>query len=495
MLQLKNMRNSIMVLAIFFASGLLCSCNDWLDVKPQTEIKSEDNFKNQAGFKDALTGIYIEMTKESLYGRELSFGMLDVLAKQHTTSFATPNQEYYYISRYDYTGDSSKRKIASIWSGMYNLLANLNSLIYYIDRADPSLFDGDEYHVIRGEAYALRAFIHFDLLRLFGKSYLVGADTKAIPYVTAFENKLTPLSTVKEVIEKVLGDLAIAEAALAYDPVAKGENSTSYTDYLRNRFYHFNYYAVKLLQARVNLYKGDHRAALDAAEKVINQSVFTWVPAAQVTTSTLDTRNVVFSQELVFTLNMRNITEIAFGTATQSSWFTNSGGFLKSAAEYNTVYETTKYSSEYRYQYQTEFVNNYYRYSRKLYQPANVGAQAYGQRMPIMRISEAYYIAAECELHFSHPDLAAGYLNTVREHRNINDPLSGTLPVSTLQEEIFKEHVKEFICEGQLFFYYKRLNSENIQFYNPGATGARPVDIYVFPLPDDELEFGQRYAE
>ena len=35
------------------------SCNDWLDVRPDTEQKEEDQFSTYKGFRDALTGCYI----------------------------------------------------------------------------------------------------------------------------------------------------------------------------------------------------------------------------------------------------------------------------------------------------------------------------------------------------------------------------------------------------------------------------------------------------
>ena len=112
-----------------------------------------------------------------------------------------------------------------------------------------------------------------------------------------------------------------------------------------------------------------------------------------------------------------------------------------------------------------------------------------------MRLPEAYYIAAEAALYLQDKEAAVYYLNEARAHRNIHDPIAATLADEIIHEEIRKEHVKEFICEGQLFYYYKRRDSETIQFYNPGATGLHPRDIYVLPLPDDEIEFGYRYLE
>ncbi|MDR0545054.1 MAG: RagB/SusD family nutrient uptake outer membrane protein [Odoribacteraceae bacterium] len=477
-------------LALFFLS-----CADWLDVSPREQIKEDENFNAPQGFKDALTGVYLLMTEQEAYGRELSFGLVDVLGRQYTAGFATAS-EYYYPSIYDYSADESKRKFAGVWSRMYTILANVNNLIARVNEADSNAFDLDEFRVIRGEAYAARALLHFDLLRLFGPSFLAGPDEKAIPYVTRFDNAITPLSSAREVIDKALADLAVAEKSLANDPVVRGVSSSDYTDFLRNRHYHLNFYAVKLLQARVLLYKGEREAALAAARTVIDQTLFTWVPEAQVVTTSMETRNLVFSQELIFAINVNNIPDIAFGTTGTRSWFTMGyGGFTRSIYDWNSVYENDRFPGDYRYQYlMGPLIDNYYVASYKLYQPASVYGQDFINKIPIMRLPEAYYIAAECALARGDKSAAVNYLNVVREHRNI-PPLDDSILESALQEEIRKEYAKEFVCEGQLFFYYKRLDSETIAFYPSWPTPPAPRAIYRLPLPDDEIDYGQRYLE
>ena len=52
------------------------SCNNWLDVDPKSQVKDKDLFASEMGFKEALSGVYSLMTKEGLYGKELTFGWL-----------------------------------------------------------------------------------------------------------------------------------------------------------------------------------------------------------------------------------------------------------------------------------------------------------------------------------------------------------------------------------------------------------------------------------
>ena len=53
---------------------------------------------------------------------------------------------------------------------------------------------------------------------------------------------------------------------------------------------------------------------------------------------------------------------------------------------------------------------------------------------------------------------ATDLLDTVRVHRNLPKYGLAALPADSLNKEIQKEYQKEFIGEGQMFFFYKRKN-------------------------------------
>ena len=57
-----------------------------------------------------------------------------------------------------------------------------------------------------------------------------------------------------------------------------------------------------------------------------------------------------------------------------------------------------------------------------------------------------------------------------------------TLPImkGMFYEELLNEYQREFIGEGQIFFYHKRKGTSVI--YNATAE-------YIFPLPDSETDF------
>ena len=99
-----------------------------------------------------------------------------------------------------------------------------------------------------------------------------------------------------------------------------------------------------------------------------------------------------------------------------------------------------------------------------------------------------YYIAAECE-----PDLAKAtqYLETVRQHRGMSAYPLTVDSKDELQKEIEKEYGKEFIAEGQLFYYHKRLN-QNITSHGVYETYNVTPTVYVMPRPDEENTYGGR---
>ncbi|HEY0271883.1 MAG TPA: RagB/SusD family nutrient uptake outer membrane protein [Chitinophaga sp.] len=463
---------------IFLLGGLLAftSCNKWLDVKPKTQVASADAFRDEQGFKDALTGVYENMTKQDVYGRELSFGFTDVLA-QNYTGFVSYN-DYYQDAHYNYAYTSTKARIDNIWKTSYNTIANINNLIDNLEKADRHMFPGSDYAVIRGEAYGLRAFNHFDLLRLYAPAPAAGgAGEKGIPYRTSLSTAPVASSTVGEVITKILADLQVASDMLkTADPVVAANNiPATGGGYLRDRHYKFNYYAVRALMARVYLYSGDKAKALACAQEVIESNAY---PASAVGKILGGDR--IFSSEVIFDLNINTLE-----TLWEQNFSTQlSIGLYLSADQWSQIYELNNGgSADYRYLYQTELQNDYMqtRLCIKLRPATNTNA---ANRLVLMRASEMYYIAAE-SLADTEPGTAVDYLNTMRARRNLQ-PLDRSLSASEIQDEIYKEYQKEFFCEGQLFYYYKRLNKPAIRFSQVVANNA----VYVLPKPDDEIEFG-----
>lgn len=160
--------NAIKKIKSVFATGLvllLVSCNSWLEVDPEDRIMDNTLFKDKEGFMTALNGVYSELNKTSLYGRNLTMGMIDVMAQYYNCNIA--DHAYARYMDYSYEDATYKTQIDNIWSGLYTMIANCNAIIEHCGNGNSVLPD-EYYRMIKGEAIGLRAMMHLDLLRMFG---------------------------------------------------------------------------------------------------------------------------------------------------------------------------------------------------------------------------------------------------------------------------------------------------------------------------------------
>lgn len=481
------MNKKILYSVLLILTVLASSCESWLDVQPRTKVKADDLFETEAGFKDALIGAYTLMKVEELYGRELTYGFLDVMPGYYATF---SNEVYANVAEWKFLTDSKVRtQIDKMWSKMYNMLANVNNLLDYIDNRK-SVFSGDNYNIIKGEALGLRAYIHFDLLRLFASA--ADLDKEAIPYVKTLQIEVPQVYTGKEVLALLNQDITEALVCLEKDPIREGKLKDLTGDgFMNNRQMRMNYFAVRGLQARVALWGRDLKTAKDAAGEILEiaDDIFPWVTTDAVSATADKDRDFTFSTEHLFALNVKDLRDLA------NTWFlANAGKKYLYCQEYSIkqYYEigmgNNVGGSDYRVNYVMQYDNNIYGYrSRKYYQPDNYNT-GYAKRIPLIRRSEMSYIMAECLME-ENPGTALEFLNEVRKHRGI---ISDLTDATKIREELTKEYTKEFLGEGQLFYYCKRNELSNFPYmtWKP----ASEENVYILPKPDLEIEFGDYYT-
>ena len=469
--------------ALCFLCLLCASCNDWLDVEPKSQIKEEDHFNREGGFKDQLAGVYTQMTEQSMYGLNMGIGFVEVLSHSYDIN---PNSGWRYANNFDYKESSSENIIRQIWQSTYNCIANLNIFIRNIETADPEMFTERPYRVYRGEAYGLRAFLHFELMRLFAEAPVsASASSKGVPYVTEYATDVASQRSVSETMQLIVDDLLMARKDLVTDTLNQYPygNTTTY-DLYRNSF---NYCACLVTLAKAYLWMGDTQNALRYANELIDwkdshsNAGFSWIHFTNMQQTKRNELDCAFTSEHLFQLYINDWEDTA------NLYFTKQGGLLvltPSEATAQDIYELDNgYGNDYRYLkgYEQDGEN---RYMAKFWY--NDGS-TYNNRYPLIRMSEAYYIAAECQKQ-SNPAKAVELLNIVRENRNLSlFPLSEDLTADQIQQEIYKEYRKEFIGEhGELFFYYKRLNVSEIK----GSSIRGSKAVYVLPIPSNDMEFG-----
>lgn len=208
--------NTINKIKSVFVTGLvmlLVSCNSWLDVDPEDRIMENSLFKDKEGFMTALNGVYSDMNKSSLYGRNLTVGMIDVMAQYYNCNIS--EHSFLTYMEYSYDGSVYKGQFDAIWSGMYTLIANCNAIIEHCGEQNPVLPDV-YFKMVKGEAIGLRAMMHLDLLRMFGPIWSeTGKETVCIPYMTRSDRTVQPLLKADSVMIYIIRDLETASSLLS----------------------------------------------------------------------------------------------------------------------------------------------------------------------------------------------------------------------------------------------------------------------------------------
>ena len=107
------------------------SCEEWLDVAPNTDVPAKELFTTENGFQSALAGLYIKMTEEDSYGKNFSFGLMEQLVQMYDRlPDGTNDRNAVYIYDRETSGAyNTKGVLASAWQAQYNIIANVNNLL------------------------------------------------------------------------------------------------------------------------------------------------------------------------------------------------------------------------------------------------------------------------------------------------------------------------------------------------------------------------------
>lgn len=475
----KKINTYRLIIGFCLLSFGMLSCSEWLDVKPKSEIKGDELFKTEQGFKDAMTGVYVLMTDAQLYGREMTFGLVEALGQQYEMDQATNN--YYDATQFRYEVERVMAKVDGIWSSAYNVVANINNILENLE-TNGSCVTPPVYAQLKAECLGLRAFIHFDLLRLFGWGNLKERpemlNRLCIPYTFQYTKEIIPQVTVGMALEYMEKDLTEAEKLISHDVAT-------------SRFT-FNYYALLATRMRIAMWKGDYAVARKYAENLLNyETDFTWVNRNVLETDYPENRDLTFSSEYLFGLSIEQYKDITdsnleFKLVENQD---NPQMFFHTAEIASQLFEVEENigSGDYRYKWLYAQGGDRFAFLKlKQYEKS-----VYGNRVPLMKKAEVYYTLAEC-LNETGKDAerqaGVGYLNTVRSRRNIPQALDVNMSKDELREEIQKEWRKEMLLEGQMFYYYKRRGVSSI----PRCNITMNDQTYVLPLPQTELEFGGR---
>lgn len=436
------------LLPLLFA---LTSCEDFVDIDPPNDqLTSTIVFQDAATVNAALANIYGQLRNQGVTNGGISG--LGYLMGHYTDELELYSTSLPGVQLFlDNIIIATDNTVLSFWNSSYNLIYATNNIIDGITNSS-GLTQEDQDQFL-GEAYFLRAFIHFYLVNLFGD----------IPYIDTVDyrvnSKISRLET-NQVYQKMIDDLTLSKSLL----------SPNYED--ANRVRPNKWVAASLL-SRVYLYSENWDGALNEANAILSSGDYI-----------LNTDiNQVFLKNSTETLWQFDSGNAGGNTIDALTYIFNSGPPPSSAlADYfiNSI-ET----GDSRFTNWVGVVSDgsdtwYYPFKYKL--NSNTGTTQ--ECSIIIRLAELYLISAEANTQLGNTVEALARLNTIRERSNLL-PVTDT-NTSVILEAIYQERKIEFFTEmGHRFFDLKRTDkaTDVLSVVKPNWEST---DI-LLPIPESEL--------
>ena len=483
-----KIRNIILGIALTLGWG---ACNDWLTVQPETVITKDDMCTTDEGVRQLLSGMYWKM--KTLYAPERALGGGDGLVENLACTWYPIGERMIYLRNRDYTTSSFVVSLLNnTFRDLYDVIAMANDLVECSEK-NKALLTESVYNIGMGEALAIRACCHLDLMRLWGPSpKYVDAGKTYLPYVVKNSADRYEYMTYDKYMSLLLEDLNRAEKfLLESDPVV---DDTFESSEMANVAWPFrksriNYYGVLGLQARARLWYGDTEKALEYARMVINAKNADGSSKVRLMTLQEDGKELLPNY---FTLpDPSAYAEHLCGLKCED-YDVNKGGWM-GALNVQKVLYINGYDSFMAFKDLYENNVNDLRYSKIWNKTENAISMTYRaefkkygafyisttndckMNFPIVRLSEMYLLVME-KAPLTEANEAWKKFSAARELEYV------PYTESDREERVYKEWLKEFIGEGQNFYTYKRYGATRMVFNDTEIT----PDQYIVSIPEKE---------
>ena len=238
------MKKNILKISMAACLMLFFSCEDAIDIDQVGRVTADVAFETIGDLQDGLIGVYGRFDMK----REVA------MAAYYTdeTSEGTDSGGQGRTTGHIFNLNATSAAASTFWYNGYSRLNGVNRLI----EAATLIEDSAEKNNILGQAYALRAFAHFQMLCYYSTDYTDDSALAVIlqEAVPSIADKLLR-NTNGEVYASISSDLATAESLLA--------EQTDVT-YVSKDF-------TLALRARMAAYRQDYAAAQPLAQTLLNK--------------------------------------------------------------------------------------------------------------------------------------------------------------------------------------------------------------------------------
>lgn len=448
------------------------------EVPPSDAITTASLTQSPDGLKKAVNGAYslfkdhIEFngTKDLnlMYLRQYfqlaDFAGDDIVCAQVTTD------PFFYSFTLDHTPTQTNARY--FWYISYKIINDVNTVIEAGEKvSDPDLATKQ----LIGECYFLRAFCHFNLVRLYALPFTQNAASPGIILRTSSADPAQKeRASVQEVYQSIIQD---AEKGAALMEQSRGVQYASRE-------------AAWALLSRAFLYKEDHDSTIFYADKVINSGKFTLETSDSYPTYFA---NATSRPETIFCIAFTDVDN--YGKASIASMLYSDGnsGWGEEYASQSLRDTMSAQPMDKRWSYivplkdgsgnlQKKNGIDIYYISKFSFQGGNPSLSS-----PVMfRLSEMYLNKAEAEAKKAQTTAALNDLDMIRKNRGLENQLyKGNLPSGQdILDVVLRERRIELAFEAhRTYDVYRNKRNMNRTYWGYHLPGLKETDIVPAQLP------------
>jgi starch-binding outer membrane protein, SusD/RagB family len=469
------MKNILKYIASFaVGSLLLASCTKEIETDPTYTLNGEERFKTVSDYEFALTGAYSLFLSNSYYGsgNANAFVALPDMMSDNLYEGTESLANFTQFANWYYTADDAL--VEDIWLDAYSVVRQANLTLRGIDNLSSQ--NPGAVNRIKGQALAIRALAHFDLLRYFGEDYGRNSTKRGVPYIDQFDIEQKPVrQSVKGSWDRIEADLKAAKQLM--DNGDKTIQSTTST--AANARSLIDQMVVNAILARMYNYSGVPDSAIKYSTLVINQRPLATPTEYPQIWKDQTTKEVVWSVKFQ-----------AFNTDIGGNVYYSVGN----RASYRptpSLLATYNPSTDVRY---PSFFSSIARSgTNRLVASKYIGREGRTDGIvdfKAFRTGEMYLIRAEAYSLLGQNGPALQDLNALRQARNIT---TGNETGAALLDAIFVERRRELFMEGQRFFDLKRTTRSIVRTYTISGTTytdelTPDAREWALPIPQSEIQ-------
>lgn len=434
--------------------ALFTSCDDELATSPYDSIDADAAYETVSDLDAGALGAYATISGQNIYS--INALMTDQLRRADTNTGQG-------MQIFNHNIIASDGTIEGAWANAYIAIDRINRVLAAIENIEPQNSEEAELqNRIEGEMLALRAYLHFDLYRIY-VDYDAPGEALAVPYMTESVISSPARDTKSDFFVFLQSDIEAARSLLA--PFGFYSN-------LR-----MNLHALNGLEARVALYQKDWARAIERSTDVIDA----------VSLTSLENYPNLWDDslqgEVIFKLRRTS------GTIDLTERSGNADIFFYLSNELASLYDEEddiRFSTF--YQRNSEDQVQVFKYNKRPGQK-NVAD------IKMIRVSELYLIRAEAYAQNQNLEAAASDVDALRAQRLTSTLNTSYASTEEAVEDILVERRLELALEGHRFFDLRRANLPitRLEADIDGATNTDTAFLdaddfkMVYPIPQSEM--------